>query len=253
MLKFFRRIRQKLFTEAKFSRYFLYAIGEIVLVMIGILLALQVNNWNEGKKALKRQTEYLIQIQSEMSANRAAMLREKKELRDILDGLRKFISLKEKDLDTLSDVEVSKTWASIFSASSTFKYEDGVLSALISTGDIKEIVNDSIRQSLASWESKVNRVKGQETAFNSYLKQGNDYLLEHGSFRQIIDDCELNELWDLDKMSDNSSNIFLLKFQKFENIMSFAIATGATLDIDIYDQFEKELDEILDQIMRELK
>ena len=46
MIKFFRRIRQKLLSENRFSAYLLYATGEIVLVVIGILLALQINNWN---------------------------------------------------------------------------------------------------------------------------------------------------------------------------------------------------------------
>ncbi|MCW5515470.1 DUF6090 family protein [Muriicola sp. Z0-33] len=50
MIKFFRRIRQRLLSENKFSKYLLYAVGEITLVMIGILLALQVNNWNEERK-----------------------------------------------------------------------------------------------------------------------------------------------------------------------------------------------------------
>ncbi|PKA99793.1 hypothetical protein B0O79_3514 [Flavobacteriaceae bacterium MAR_2009_75] len=48
MIKFFRHIRKRLLSENKFRKYLLYAIGEIVLVMIGILLALQVNNWNES-------------------------------------------------------------------------------------------------------------------------------------------------------------------------------------------------------------
>lgn len=50
MIKFFRRIRQRMLTENKFSKYLLYAIGEIVLVVIGILIALHVNNKNEEKK-----------------------------------------------------------------------------------------------------------------------------------------------------------------------------------------------------------
>ncbi len=49
MIKFFRHIRKRLLKENKFSKYLLYAIGEIALVMIGILLALQVNNWNEER------------------------------------------------------------------------------------------------------------------------------------------------------------------------------------------------------------
>ena len=50
MIKFFRHIRQKLLTENKFSKYLLYAVGEILLVVIGILIALQINNWNERRK-----------------------------------------------------------------------------------------------------------------------------------------------------------------------------------------------------------
>jgi hypothetical protein len=52
MIKFFRKIRQKMLTENKFSKYLLYAIGEITLVVIGILIALSVNNSNEIKNAL---------------------------------------------------------------------------------------------------------------------------------------------------------------------------------------------------------
>ena len=51
MLKFFRKIRQKLLSENKFSQYLFYAIGEILLVVIGILIALQINSWNDNRKA----------------------------------------------------------------------------------------------------------------------------------------------------------------------------------------------------------
>ena len=62
MIKFFRKIRRRLLTENKISKYLIYAIGEIVLVMIGILLALQVNNWNENQKTLKLEKEILAEV-----------------------------------------------------------------------------------------------------------------------------------------------------------------------------------------------
>ena len=51
MIKFFRKIRQNLLMENKTGKYFKYAIGEIILVVIGILIALSINNWNEDRKA----------------------------------------------------------------------------------------------------------------------------------------------------------------------------------------------------------
>lgn len=50
MIKFFGKIRQKLIEKFKIQSYFVYAFGEIVLVVIGILIALQINNWNENRK-----------------------------------------------------------------------------------------------------------------------------------------------------------------------------------------------------------
>jgi hypothetical protein len=59
MIKFFRKIRQKMLTENKFSKYLIYAIGEIILVVIGILIALAINNWNEESKIEKSINSHL--------------------------------------------------------------------------------------------------------------------------------------------------------------------------------------------------
>jgi sensor domain CHASE-containing protein len=59
MIKFFRKIRQKMLTENKFSKYLLYAIGEIILVVIGILIAIQLNNLNENRKERDRELTFL--------------------------------------------------------------------------------------------------------------------------------------------------------------------------------------------------
>ncbi|MGB5372105.1 MAG: DUF6090 family protein, partial [Flavobacteriaceae bacterium] len=64
MLKFFRKIRQQLLVKNNISKYLLYAIGEIVLVVIGILIALQINNWNEDRKDRAKERFYLRSIRS---------------------------------------------------------------------------------------------------------------------------------------------------------------------------------------------
>ena len=59
MLKLFRKIRQNLLNEGKTTKYFKYAFGEIILVVIGILIALQINNWNENRKTTIEETAIL--------------------------------------------------------------------------------------------------------------------------------------------------------------------------------------------------
>ena len=80
MIKFFRKIRQNLLKENNTSKYFKYAIGEILLVVIGILIALQINNWNENRKLLLQQDLLFEQLLSDTKADSIFFL-------DRLDGL----------------------------------------------------------------------------------------------------------------------------------------------------------------------
>ncbi len=66
MIKFFRKIRQKNLTENKFGKYLTYAIGEIILVVIGILIALSINNWNEDRKAKTYENQVYNQIYDDL-------------------------------------------------------------------------------------------------------------------------------------------------------------------------------------------
>jgi hypothetical protein len=67
MIKFFRHIRQRLLSEGKTGKYFKYAIGEIVLVVIGILIALQINNWNNDNQQKKLEFKYLKEIKNNLT------------------------------------------------------------------------------------------------------------------------------------------------------------------------------------------
>jgi len=69
MIKFFRNIRQILIVEGKMSKYFKYAIGEIILVVIGILIALQINNWNEQRKDIIKEKHIVNSLYNELLEN----------------------------------------------------------------------------------------------------------------------------------------------------------------------------------------
>ena len=96
MLTFFRRIRKGLLGEGQARNYLLYAIGEIALVVIGILIALQINNWNESRKQQKQEFYLLLQMQKEFQADSVLLdrftfltqkkVREGKLVRNVLYG-----------------------------------------------------------------------------------------------------------------------------------------------------------------------
>ena len=69
MIPFFRRIRKKLADDNKPIKYLSYAIGEIVLVVIGILIAIQINNWNEANKRREKELHYLTNIKTDLYLN----------------------------------------------------------------------------------------------------------------------------------------------------------------------------------------
>ncbi|SRR6056297_886641 len=73
MLKFFRKIRQNLLMENKTGKYFKYAIGEILLVVIGILIALGINNWNEQRKNRILEQNYIQELKIDLQRDSIAI------------------------------------------------------------------------------------------------------------------------------------------------------------------------------------
>ena len=76
MIKFFRSIRQNLLNEGKTVKYFKYAIGEIVLVVIGILIALQINNWNQDRQQRQKEKKILMELKRDLVSNDSILLNE---------------------------------------------------------------------------------------------------------------------------------------------------------------------------------
>jgi len=69
MINFFRKIRQQLANENKFQRYFRYALGEVLLVVIGILIALSINNWNDNRIERIKEQEMLLTLKNNLLLN----------------------------------------------------------------------------------------------------------------------------------------------------------------------------------------
>jgi len=147
MINFFRRIRQQLFTENKFRKYLLYAIGEIVLVVVGILIALQVDNWNEVRKSRNFEINILSEIEKSL----------KGDLSFLQQGIKPRVDLKREALQQLLEMRQStKSFQdSVILAAYNqanmgllLTYNKGPYETIKSVG-LDKIGNDSLRTLLA--------------------------------------------------------------------------------------------------------
>ena len=140
--------------ENKFSRYLIYAIGEIILVVIGILIALQINNLNEEKKDNIQERVILQGIINEMLDN-------KNELIDVVDTQQKAIKsgydilgLFSKNLDAI-DAKKIDSLLTYFEFNRTFNGNLGMLKSAISSGQVNKIKNIELKRLLLSYEPLV--------------------------------------------------------------------------------------------------
>jgi hypothetical protein len=104
MIKLFRNIRQNLLAEGKTSKYLKYAIGEIILVVIGILIALNINNWNENQKSKKDERYVLTEVLKNLEEDAALVddiITQRQKAKTAVIVLQKFVNTDTKDSDSL--------------------------------------------------------------------------------------------------------------------------------------------------------
>jgi len=148
MIKFFRKIRQSLLMENKTGTYFKYAIGEIVLVVIGILIALSINNWNESRKTKKFEHEILKDIANGIEDNYFQIELSLRNNKASIESANIILNALENNLpynDSL-DVHFSKSisWVSA-------KFNNNGYESLKSYG-VNLITNDTIRGSVGIYD-----------------------------------------------------------------------------------------------------
>lgn len=145
MIKIFRKIRQKMLTENKFNKYLIYAIGEIVLVVIGILIALQLNTWNENRNNNKKLTTYLHAILIDLKDDLGSVNYEIDDLTKTNNMIKSFLNHSDYNIFTLDSLEQSiETFykgRALYSDTNFNKIES---SGIINYGSYEEIMNDII-------------------------------------------------------------------------------------------------------------
>ena len=151
MIKFFRKIRQNLLMENKTGKYFKYAIGEIVLVVIGILIALQINNWNEYRIQLHKEIKSLEILKSEFQNNQET-LKKSISIHEKRNTAIKTLLFKDLNLYKISQLD------SIYKLAiygHTYNPSLSAYNSLVSSGELNYLRNDSLKIKLSGFKDLI--------------------------------------------------------------------------------------------------
>ena len=194
MIKFFRRIRYDLMEKNKTSKYFKYAIGEIVLVVIGILIALQINNWNENQKLKKEEIKLLNTLVKEIESNIAILDTTITENDTILHissrYLKKGLASLNADLTAFEII-----WSLGYN---TNKYESSIINEILTTNSKALISNDQIIAQLRTLKQAYNRSDQTQFYADEFWNDKVTDFLARSGLGVYIGTIKVNNDFDLD-------------------------------------------------------
>ncbi|MCO4821834.1 MAG: hypothetical protein KC469_07185 [Flavobacteriaceae bacterium] len=240
MIPFFRKIRKRFADDNKPMKYARYAIGEIVLVVIGILIALQINNWNESRKDLKAEKATINNLKLEFQKNTI-------ELEDNIVTIEAIINAGQVLLANIGpnyENGTLKNVDSLISMTPRMSIWDPslyTLSDIKNSGKLSNLSNEDLKLELISWET-----------FYSNLIDWSDFHVERGSayFDFLVENAINRNLNNsgpiqLGMSKFNDSNEKLLKMQSFESILSHRVTHNMFM-LNYYKEAKERLQKIIE-------
>jgi len=194
MIKFFRKIRQNLLSEGKTSKYFQYAIGEIVLVVIGILIALNVNNQNILKKETQLEQQYKNRLINQFQQDSIFLTEMNKSMKFITPFLNKIDSLLiqiDNNLLNPNDIVQIPVFLTL---QSQFVTKTTAIDELNNTGNMSLLKSIEQKDALVSYQNAVSK---QLFMINNTATRNNEfdnYLIKNGVLKKSFYDIEVKYL-----------------------------------------------------------
>jgi hypothetical protein len=205
----------------KTGKYFKYAIGEIILVVIGILIALQINGWNEDRKSTNAEVKALKELLIEFKINHKDFMRVYEIKKQALDSVHSYLDfimdkrIPESKKDFLFNKLGRNTWDPNYS----------VLNGLFNSGMIGNLKNDSLKSYLSYWHGHVNNYMRVQEAYNEIVTKYVDFRSTVPRNRETLGE---NSIHSLEKVKLSSKEI--VKSIKYQNLVG---TLGANLRVQL--------------------
>jgi hypothetical protein len=243
MIRLFRKIRQQLLSETKYPIYLLYAGGEILLVVLGILIALQIDNWNEDKKDRITEQQYLLALREEFIFNDEELERVSLRNKTNADNMVKLVNHMGPDEFEINEEELGGLLRGSLSNEIQFNPSQGVLDEIISSGKLGMFSSAELKFALSSWSGRLYRVRVKEQELSRIRYITIDIIRNEGNLRMALGSF-IEELG-IEKARFKKGNLPLLRSTIFEGHMMGAVTMSLNLYNHHFPGLDKEIDKIL--------
>lgn len=255
MISFFRSFRKDLAGSNKIRKYLPYAAGEVFLIVLGILIALALNNWNQHRIIKQKEQFYLEGLKSEFQLSKLKLQKLMEVNRLNYQESQKLADYIRNEYSITDEKELSKLLFNSFSYEIAYNPNNSLLNELINSGGLEDISNPELRMYLINWESMIQSIHRQEASLRSQRERVLDiFRTEAGSIRTILDHVNgIDEKSEVSKDPEYTSNFELIKSLEFENNLLIFLLTGKTMESTHYQPLHEKIDTILKLIDQELK
>ena len=182
MLFIFRKLRRSFFLPGKVRTYLAYAVGEIALIMIGILLALQVSDWNQAREDRTEETQILLRLKADFDENQENLIFYKEFNSGILSALKAFLEVIKPEPDTVPEDSINNFMAS-YQMTPPLRRKTAALNSIISSGSIALIKNQTLNQKLNEWSSLLEEHDDWAGYIHTGMNVYKPFLVEHYQIR----------------------------------------------------------------------
>ncbi len=247
MLTRMRKIRRRLLGERRFSNYLLYALGEIVLVVVGILIAVAINNHYQHKATQTKAQVYLAGLKTEFLDNQNKL----EVLIDVnknnLAHARQIVDLIKNRTEQTDEVLFSRLLMQAFNNDVAFNPNNSSLTEMMNSGSLKDIESVQLRRLLTNWLANVDDIVKQEQD----LKLQREHLIDifrdsKTSFKTVLQLADVMPIeLDASTITPATSNLHLLDSMSFENNLLMFILTSEATDENHYQPLLDSLNTIL--------
>ena len=237
--------------ENKTSIYLIYAVGEVVLVVFGILIALQIDNWNENKKAANIEQQYLLALKEEFEYNKEELAKVMNRNTINADNALKISNHTGPGKPDITEEEFVNLAINSFASEVHYNPNQGVLDEIISSGKLGIFKNDELKFALSSWGGVLDRAFWQEKTHEALRIQIVEMTRVNGNIRKMT--FVWGKEYNIKQSKFQRGNLHLLNSEEYESRVVAFILTARILNANDYTHLNEAIDRILLLIENEKK